>query len=234
MDRYGKLYLIPNLLAEGSSNISIAPGIVEIVNSLEHFIVENEKTARRHLRSIGFTQPFDQVKLFPIGKHSDPTNYDEYLTVALEGKDLGVFSEAGLPGIADPGAQIISKAHRKNIQVVPLPGPSSIIMALIASGMNGQKFSFHGYLPIEKGERIKKLQFLEKSVSGFGSQIFMETPFRNNQLLDEVIRSCNPNSLLSIACDITSEHELIRTKLVKQWAKDKPDLHKRPTVFVLG
>jgi 16S rRNA (cytidine1402-2'-O)-methyltransferase len=234
MEPTGKLYLIPNLLGDSDMNLSITPGVKEIVNQLRHFIVENEKTARRHLRAIGFEQPFDDVELYPIGKHSDPTQFGSYLKVTNSGQHMGVFSEAGLPGIADPGAEIIRIAHQRNIKVVPLTGPSSIIMALITSGMNGQQFSFHGYIPKEKGDRIKKLHTMEKAVVSFGSQIFMETPFRNNQLLEDILNHCSPNTELCIATDITLETESIQTRALKDWKSAKLDLSKRPTVFVFG
>jgi len=234
MERIGKLYLLPNLLGESDKDLSIAPGVKEVVNRLKHFIVENEKTARRHLRAIGFEQPFDDVELYPIGKHSDPSHYSSYLKATNSGQDMAVFSEAGLPGIADPGAVIIRMAHQRNIKVVPLTGPSSIIMALISSGMNGQQFSFHGYIPKDKGDRIKKLHNMEKAVSSFGSQIFMETPFRNNQLLEDILKHCSHSTELCIATDITLETEIIQTRAIKDWKSAKLDLSKRPTVFVFG
>lgn len=234
MANTGKLFLIPNLLGESDPDQSITEGARRIVNALNHFIVESDKTARRHLRAIGFEQPFDDVQLYPIGKHSNPADFPTYLKIAESGEDMGILSEAGLPGIADPGSEIIALAHKRGIQVVPLPGPSSIILALIGSGMNGQQFSFHGYLPKERNDRNRKLQQMEKAIRTFGSQIFMETPFRNNQLLEDLLANCSASTRLCIACDITLESELIRTKSVSEWRKQVPDLNKRPTVFVMG
>lgn len=234
MEHTGKLYLLPNLLGPADKDLVITPGANEIINSLEHFIVENEKTARRHLRAIGFNKSFDNITLYSIGKHSDHAMYPSYLKPALDGIHIGILSEAGMAGIADPGSEIIALAHNSNLKVVPLSGASSIIMALISSGMNGQQFSFHGYLPKEKRARMKKLQQLEQSVGSFGSQIFMETPFRNNQLLEDIVKNCSHTTRLCIACNLTLSDEFISTKTILEWKKCIPNLHKKPTVFVIG
>ncbi|MDG2331951.1 MAG: SAM-dependent methyltransferase [Flavobacteriales bacterium] len=234
MEHTGKLYLLPNLLGPSDKDFVITAGATNIINNLTHFIVENEKTARRHLRAIGFNKSFDNVVLYSIGKHSDHSLYPSYLKIAQHGVNIGILSEAGMPGIADPGAEIIALAHNANLKVVPLSGASSIIMALISSGMNGQQFSFHGYLPKEKRARMKKLQQLEKSVGLFGSQIFMETPFRNNQLLEDILKNCSHTTRICIACNLSLSDEYIATKTVSEWKKCVPDLHKKPTVFVIG
>ena len=234
MEATGKLFLIPNLLGQISKDEVIPYGVENKINELTRFIVENDKTARRHLRAIGFNSSFDDVELFSIGKHSDVAEYPTFLKPALNGSDMGLLSEAGLPGIADPGAEIIKIAHAKGIKVVPLSGPSSILMALISSGMNGQQFTFHGYLPKEKKERIKKLHQLEKFARSFGSQVFMETPFRNDQLLRDIISNCSGGTRLCVACDITLTTEFIKTKTIAEWKQDIPTLNKRPAVFVLG
>ena len=234
MEPTGRLILIPNLLGPDSKELTIPPGISNTINNLKHFIVENNKTARRQLRAIGFESSFDDVKLYSIGKHSDLSNYPTYLEPIIQGQDTGLFSEAGMPGIADPGAEIVQLAHEKGIRVIPLTGPSSILMALICSGMNGQQFSFHGYLPKDRSARIKKLHQLEKAVRSFGSQIFMETPFRNNQLLRDILDNCSNSTKLCVACDITLASEFIRTKTISAWKHDPPDLNKRPTIFIIG
>ena len=234
MGATGKLFLIPNLLGNVAKDEVIPYRVENRINDLKHFIVENDKTARRHLRAIGFSSPFDDVELFSIGKHSDIAEYPSFLRPALNGFDVGLLSEAGLPGIADPGAEIVKIAHVKGIKVVPLSGPSSILMALISSGMNGQQFTFHGYLPKEKKTRIKKLHQLEKFARSFGSQVFMETPFRNDQLLKDILNSCSGSTRLCIACDITLATEFIKTKTIAEWKQDIPTLNKRPAVFVMG
>ena len=234
MEPTGRLILIPNLLGPDSKELTIPPGVSNTINQLRHFIVENNKTARRHLRTIGFESSFDDVELYSIGKHSDLSEYPTYLDPAIQGEDIGLFSEAGMPGIADPGAEIVQLAHDKGIRVTPLTGPSSILMALICSGMNGQQFSFHGYLPKDKRARIKKLLQLEKSVRSFGSQIFMETPYRNNQLLQDILDNCLNSSKLCVAYDITLASEFIKTKTISEWKQNPPDLNKRPAVFIIG
>lgn len=234
METTGKLYLLPNLLGPTDKELVITAGATKIINELTHFIVENEKSARRHLRAIGFEQSFDNIVLYSIGKHSDDAMYPTYLKVAKEGINIGILSEAGMPGIADPGSEIIALAHSRNLKVIPLSGPSSIIMALISSGMNGQQFSFHGYLPKDKRARTKKLQQIEKAVGLFGSQIFMETPFRNEQLLADILKNCSHSTQLCIACNLTLSDEFIATKTVAEWKKNIPNLDKKPTVFVIG
>lgn len=229
----GNIYLIPNLLGESKPDKVIPVDVVRKINTIRHFLVENEKTARRHLRKIGFESSFDEVQLYPIGKHSNASQFSQYLRPALDGEDMGILSEAGMPGIADPGSAIIALAHEKNLTVVPFVGPSSILLALISSGFNGQAFSFHGYLPKDRKDRIRKIKQLEQS-SSRGTQLFMDTPFRNNQVFEDLLAHCAPSTLICVACDITLESEYIVTRTAKDWKKEVPDLHKRPAIFLIG
>lgn len=232
----GSLYLIPVTLGEDSDPALVLPPTVKpLINRCAEFIVEDERSARRFLKKAGLERPLQEVKLYPIGKHAETQDYTHYLYTALQGKDMGLLSEAGCPGVADPGADIVRLAHEKGIRVVPLVGPSSLLLALMASGMNGQSFCFHGYLPIDKQERRQKLKELERiAKQKKQTQLFIETPFRNDQLLDEVLATCEPGTLLCIACDLTLETELVKTKTVAAWKKEKPDLRKRPAVFLIG
>lgn len=232
-DKKGSLYLIPSALGEDATNV-IPEYVKQRVQELDEFIVENEKTARRYLRSIGFKKNFDEVKLHPISKHTAPEETIHYLDNIEKGSSIGLLSEAGAPGVADPGAEIVNMAHHKGIKVVPMVGPSSILLALMASGMNGQSFAFHGYLPIEKKERVRALKNLEiQSLNNNQSQIFMEAPYRNNKLLEDIITACHPDTSLCIAVNITMSNEMIKTKSVGTWKKGQPDLHKKPAIFIL-
>ncbi len=230
----GTLFLVPNTLGEYNADKVIPEGVLEVSRNLKHFIAENEKTARRYLKSIGTVHPLNDLEFFTLNKHTDSTELDSFLKPLLNGIDMGLISEAGLPAIADPGAQIVSRCHRKGIRVTPLNGPSSIILALIASGFNGQSFTFHGYLPIDRSERQKALKRIESAARSNQTQIFMETPFRNEKLLDQLIQSLQPDTLLCIARDITLDSERITTKPLKLWKKQRPSLHKRPCIFAIG
>lgn len=234
MNSYGKIYLIPSFI--GEDNPAIIPSVViSSVEFLDEFIVEDARTARRYLRAIGYKKNFDtEVIIRELDKHATHQNYENLLENVLKGKNCGLLSEAGSPCIADPGSEIVAYAHRKNIQVVPLPGPSSILLALIGSGFNGQNFSFHGYLPVKEPERSQRIKHLEATAAKGITQIFMETPFRNQKLFDEILKYCRDETLLSIACDLTLPAEFIRTRAIKDWRKDTPDLHKRYCVFLLG
>ena len=229
----GKIYLIPNLLGESEISNNIPIGVQETAINLRCFIVENIKIARRYLRKIDREFPIDDCTFFELNKHTDPTEISRFLDPIQNGTNIGVISDAGCPGIADPGADVIKVAHQKDIQVVPLIGPSSILLALISSGMNGQNFSFNGYLPKERNERNKALKSLEQKARN-GAQIFMDTPFRNMNLLDDILETCNENTMLCIACDITLETEFIKSKTIAYWKKNKPQLNKRPCMYVLG
>jgi 16S rRNA (cytidine1402-2'-O)-methyltransferase len=230
----GKLYLIPSSLGNSRLNSIIPEYNSIIINRLDEFIVENIRTARRFLKKTGFKKSFDNITFHILNKHSDQTEILSYLNSTDKGKDIGLLSEAGTPCIADPGAEIVRMAHQKNIRVIPLVGPSSIFLALMASGFNGQNFVFHGYLPIKKYLKINKIKTLEKDAQQKDqAQIFIETPYRNKQLLDSIIETCNKETLLCIACNITLENEFIITKTIAEWSKNLPDIHKRPTVFLL-
>jgi len=234
VNKKGKIYLIPTTLGDTEINAVIPANVTDIIDNLHYFIVENIRTARRYIRKVSLNKNIDEITFFELNKHTDIKDVASYLNPCISGNSIGVISEAGNPGIADPGANIVKIAHQKKIDVIPLVGPSSILLALISSGMNGQNFAFNGYLPIKDNERIKKIQYLEKkSKSENQSQIFMETPFRNMKMLEAVLQTCRNNTLLCIATDITLQSEFIKTKTIAEWKKQKPQLNKRPTVFVL-
>lgn len=231
----GKIYLIPTLLGETEPEKVLPSHIFETVNIIDVYIVENIRTARRFLRKINIKKPIDELTFFELNKRTDHTKLFEFIKPVFDGKNIGIISEAGCPGIADPGSDVVRLAHTKNIRIVPLVGPSSILLALIASGGNGQNFAFSGYLPIEQNERIKEIKYLEsKAVKENQSRIFMETPYRNNKLLEDIFRICNPETMLTIATDITTQSEYIATKRIIDWKKAIPDLNKRPAIFVLS
>ncbi|MFI5159007.1 MAG: SAM-dependent methyltransferase [Sphingobacteriales bacterium] len=231
---YGTLYLIPVPLAENAAAKSFTPYLVDTINNIKEYIVENEKTARRFLKEAGLKTPQSELVIHDYGKHNREGDGGEFFKGLQAGNDVGLMSEAGCPGIADPGADIVEKAHRMGIKVVPLVGPSSILLALMASGFNGQSFTFHGYLPIDKIERARRIKELEAAaIKNNQTQLFIETPFRNNPMLEEILRSCNPKTRLCIACDLTSATELVQTKTIAEWQKKVPELHKRPTIFLL-
>lgn len=234
MMSFGTLYLIPVPLAEHASAKSFTPYLNQTINGIREYIVENEKSARRFLKEAGLTLPQSELIIHDYGKHNRNADSSQFIKGLLNGNDVGLMSEAGCPGIADPGSDIVALAHQKGIKVVPLVGPSSILLALMASGFNGQSFTFHGYLPIDKGARSKKLKDLEAAAERFSqTQIFIETPFRNNQLLEEILRSCHPQTRLCIGCDLTAQDEMISTKTIGEWKKQVPELHKKPAIFLL-
>jgi 16S rRNA (cytidine1402-2'-O)-methyltransferase len=230
----GTLYLIPVPLAEEAAAKSFTPYLIDTINSIKEYIVENEKTARRFLKEAGLKTPQSELIIHDYSKHNRDTGTADLFKGLQAGTDVGLMSEAGCPGIADPGAEIVEKAHRMGIKVVPLVGPSSILLALMASGFNGQSFTFHGYLPIDKIERSKRIRELEGMAErNKQTQIFIETPFRNNPMLEEILKTANPKTRLCIACDITSANEFIQTKTIAEWQKRIPELHKRPTIFLI-
>jgi 16S rRNA (cytidine1402-2'-O)-methyltransferase len=226
------LFLIPTILAPDTQETVLPPQIKEIVSELNVFFVEELRTARRFISSLKLNKVIDDITFYELNKDTPP---DQTLAQLKKLKtDAGIISEAGCPGIADPGAVAIGFAHQLGHKVVPLVGPSSILMALMASGFNGQSFTFNGYLPIDKQLRIKSLQALEQiAKKKQQTQIFMETPFRNNQLLEDVLQNLNSETLLCIASNVTAEDEFIKTLRIKDWQKSKPDLHKKPTIFLL-
>jgi len=230
----GTLYLIPVPLAEEAAHKTFTPYLVDTINQIDTYIVENSKTARKFLKEAGLKTPQKDLIVHDYGKHNR-NNLAPFFNELSYGKDVGLMSEAGCPGVADPGAEIVAEAHKRGIKVVPLVGPSSILLALMASGFNGQSFTFWGYLPIDKEQRSKRIKDLEVSATRYKqTQLFIETPFRNNQLLEEILKSCKPNTQLCIACNITATDEFIKTQNIAQWRKEEIDLHKKPTIFLLS
>lgn len=230
----GKLYLIPTRLGDNPPFEVLPISIKKVIEQLDDYIVENEKTARRFIKRIKPSKSQPSLKLLVLNKYTTETERNTYLDTCEQGNSIGLLSEAGCPAIADPGADIVSLAHQKNIQVVPLVGPSSILLALMASGMNGQSFTFNGYLPIDKSERKAKLKSLERiSFENDQAQIFIETPYRNMKMLDDLATALNPNTKVCVACDLTLPTEFIRTQPAKDWKQNKEDLHKRPSIFII-
>ena len=229
----GRIYLIPVTLG-GDDFLKVIPEkVINLTRKLRFFIVEDIRSARRFLRLIDKAFPIDDSVFFELNEHTGQTDITNYLDPVIKGYDIGLMSEAGLPGIADPGARIISLAHRKHIPVTPLSGPSSIIMALVSSGLNGQNFTFNGYLPIKQVERIAKIRDLEKKGSEGYAQIFMETPYRNQRMLESIISTCNNETKLCIAVDITLGTESIITMKISDWKRNLPMLNNRLVIFIL-
>ena len=230
------LFLIPAYLSEESPIDYFAPSIKEYILKTDYFFVENEKTARKVIKFFAPEKKQSDLKLFLLDKYSESNDLKEAQKLMKSGQDFGLLSEAGLPCIADPGNLMVKWCHENNIKVIPINGPSSIILALISSGFNGQEFTFHGYLPIDKEQKKKQILFLENQVQKSGySQIFMETPYRNNQLLEDLIKFLNPKTKLCIAANINHPtEEFIKTLKISDWKNKKPELHKIPAVFVLG
>ena len=230
------LFLIPAYLSEESPIDYFAPSIKEYILKTDYFFVENKKTARKVIKFFAPEKKQSDLKLFILDKYSESNDLKEAQKLMKSGQDFGLLSEAGLPCIADPGNLMVKWCHENNVKVIPINGPSSIILALISSGFNGQEFTFHGYLPIDKEQKKKQILFLENQVQKSGySQIFMETPYRNNQLLEDLIKFLNPNTKLCIAANINHPtEEFIKTLKISDWKNKKPELHKIPAVFVLG
>lgn len=232
---YGTLYLIPVPLADNVAAASFTPYLTETINAIDEYIVENGKTARKFLKQAGLRIPQEKLILHDYGKHNrNNVDIAKFFSGLLSGKDVGLMSEAGCPGIADPGGAIVAEAHRRGIRVVPLVGPSSIILALMASGFSGQSFTFHGYLPIDKSDRTKKIGLLEQmALREKQTQIFMETPFRNNQLLAELLRVCKPQTGLCVASSLTAIDEQVISQPIHRWREGNHDFHKKPAIFLL-
>jgi 16S rRNA (cytidine1402-2'-O)-methyltransferase len=228
--------MIPTTIGDVKDNPKdqIAPSNLITTIGLSNFIVENIKTTRRFLRQLDPKFDIDNSFFSILNKHTKLNELHNFLQPCREGKNIGLISEAGCPGIADPGASIVSIAHKEDIRVIPLIGPSSIFMALMASGLSGQNFCFHGYLPIDKSLRIKKIKQLSSFCIKGSSQIFMETPFRNDALLTDLLINLNEDIKLCIAANISSNSEVIKTLSVKEWKKDRPKLNKKPSIFILG
>ena len=233
-DAKGKLYLIPTRLGDNAPLEVLPISIKRIIETVDYYIVENEKTARRFIKKISSNKSQPSLKISILNKFTEENELPGYLNACLEGKNVGLLSEAGCPGIADPGAEIVKIAHLKDIQVVPLVGPSSILLALMSSGMNGQNFAFNGYLPIGRMERKAALKHLELiSFEKKQTQIFIETPYRNNKMLEDICASLNEHTRICVACDITLPTEYIKTKTVREWKHTTVDLHKRPSIFII-
>ncbi|HET6767604.1 MAG TPA: SAM-dependent methyltransferase [Chitinophagaceae bacterium] len=225
------VYLIPSMLHEEGMQ-SIPSYITEIVKQCQVFFVENERTARRYLKILEKGIIIDNYEWFKMDTNDETAN--SFREKIAERKAIGIISEAGCPGIADPGQQLVAIAHEMNVEVKPLVGPNSILLALMASGMNGQQFKFAGYLPIREHERNKSIKDLETdSIRTNSTQIFIETPYRNNQMLEALCKNCNPSTKLCVAVDLTGRTEWIKTKTIAEWQKNKPDIHKRPAIFLL-
>ncbi|MEY2792197.1 MAG: hypothetical protein RJA76_189 [Bacteroidota bacterium] len=232
-----KLYLIPSPIAESTSSLTLPSEIGNTILLCKHFFVENIRTARRFISELKLGITIEELEFYELTKDSQTADIRTILKKlkASNCKHLGVISEAGCPGVADPGAVAVQIAHQMGIEVVPLVGPSSILLALMASGFSGQSFIFHGYLPIEKANRIKKIELLEKEVVKSGqTQIFMETPYRNNAILEDLINNCHPETLLSISAELKGSDGFSKTMSIQHWKSQLPDLHKKPTIFLLG
>ena len=233
-ESFGKVYLIPTTLGDNEPLEVLPLSVKKIVEKLQYFIVENEKSARRFIKRISPKKPQASLHLLVLDKYTNENESRFYLDICFKGFDIGVLSEAGVPAIADPGASIVSLAHQLKLKVVPLVGPSSILMAMMASGMNGQNFAFNGYLPIEVGERkiaIKKLEKRSKELNQ--TQLFIETPYRNEKMFKSIVQTLTPTTQLCIATDISLPSEFIKTMSIKEWKSKTPDLHKRPTIFII-
>lgn len=228
------LYLLPVTLGDTPVDSVLPAYNKEVIKDIRHFIVEDVRSARRFLKKVDREADIDSMTFYPLNKHTSPNDISGYLQPLLEGRPMGVISEAGCPAVADPGADVVAIAQQKNLKVVPLVGPSSIILSVMASGFNGQSFAFNGYLPIEPGERAKKLKQLEQRVyAEHQTQLFIETPYRNNKMLEDILHNCRPQTKLCIAANITCEGQFIRTKTVKNWQGNLPDLTKIPCIFLL-
>lgn len=231
----GKLFLIPTTLGDNEPLEVLPIAVKKVIEEIDHFVVENEKSARRFIKKISPRKSQSSLQISVLDKYTDDLESQSYLDICEQGKNVGLISEAGVPAVADPGASIVALAHKKNIKVIPLVGPSSIIMALMASGLNGQNFAFNGYLPIDKAERRKSILQLEKlSYEKDQSQIFIETPYRNDKMFSDLLSTLGPLTFLCLAVDITLSSEYIRTATVKEWKAQKmPSLHKRPAIFII-
>lgn len=237
---YGTLYLIPVTLGDDDIAAllpsSLPPNVIATAQKLEHFVVETEKPARQFLSAIKTAKPVRELTLNLLNEHTLDKDVAALLAPLLAGKDIGLMSDAGCPGVADPGAKLVALAHQKNIKVMPFVGPSSILLSLMASGLNGQQFAFLGYLPVDKAARAAKLKEIEKrSQTHKETQIFIETPYRNQHMLEAILSSCNANTLLCVASQLSLPDEMIVTKRISEWKQSVlPDLNKKPTVFLLA
>lgn len=228
------LYLLPVTLGETTIEKVLPTYNKEIILGIKHFIVEDVRSARRFLKKVERNINIDELTFYPLNKHTSPEAISGYLKPLIEGHPMGVISEAGCPAVADPGADVVAIAQHKNLKVIPLVGPSSIILSVMGSGFNGQSFAFHGYLPIEPNERIKRIKALEQRVySENQTQLFIETPYRNLKMMEDILKNCRPQTKLCVAANITCEGEFIKTKTVKEWQGKLPDINKIPCIFLI-
>ena len=233
--KQGKLILIPNLIGKNNFQDSITKKIVQTIKKTNFYIVENTRSARRYIKKIVPEKSIEEINFFAYGKHNTFNIEEDFLQNILSGNDIGLISEAGVPAVADPGSKIVEYAHQYNIKVIPLVGASSILLALMSSGMNGQNFAFNGYLPIDKKDQIKKIKYLENiSKKTNQTQIFMETPYRNNKLFKTLISVCNNYTKLCIATNITQDNESIITKDIREWKTLKINIDKQPSIFLIS
>lgn len=230
----GKLYLLPITLGESDAQHVIPQAVIDQTLAIRHFIVENVRTTRRFLRKLDPGFPIDDSQFFELNKHTKASDLEHFLKPSLQGHHMGLMSEAGVPGVADPGADVVMMAHKNKIQVIPLVGPSSILMLVMASGLNGQNFAFNGYLPVKTPDRIKKIKALEKrSLTEHQLQLFIETPYRNEALYNNILENCHNNTRLTIGVDLSLPSEQVYTRTIDQWKNSKIDLKKRPAIFGL-
>lgn len=228
------LYLLPVTLGDTELNTVLPAYNIEIIQGIKHFIVEDVRSARRFLKKVDREFDIDSLSFYPLNKHTSAEDISGYLEPLLAGQSMGVISEAGCPAVADPGADVVAIAQRKNLKVVPLVGPSSIILSVMGSGFNGQSFAFQGYLPIEPGERVKRIKQLEQRIySENQTQLFIETPYRNHKMVDDLLQNCRPQTKLCIAANLTCEGEYIKTRAISEWKGKVPDLSKIPCIFLL-
>lgn len=231
---YGNLYLIPLPIHQQQIEQTMPLFNLQLINEITHYIVENIRTARRFLKKAGFKNNLDDVQFFLLNKHTGEIDYQTYINPLLSGHHVGLMSESGIPCVADPGSKIVFLAHKHHIRTVPLSGPSSIFLSLAASGLNGQNFAFNGYLPVKRPMRINQLKTLEHlSYKEDQTQIFIETPYRNNQLIHDILSVCNKNTYLCIASEVTSDEAYISTRTIADWKKENMDFHKKNTIFLL-
>lgn len=229
------LYLLPVTLGDTPTDQVLPPYNAEVIRRIRHFIVEDLRSARRFLKQVDRSIVIDELTFYPLNKHTSPAEVAGYLRPLQEGMPMGVLSEAGCPAVADPGADVVALAQAKGLKVVPLVGPSSILLAVMASGFNGQSFAFQGYLPVEPGERVKRLKALEsRAYAEDQTQLFIETPYRNDKMLADILQHCRPQTRLCIAANLTCPDEYIRTLTVREWKQHRlPDLTKVPCIFLL-
>ena len=228
------LYLLPVTLGDTPVEKVLPSYNKEIISGIRHFIVEDIRSARRFLKKVDREIDIDALTFYPLNKHTSPEDISGYLKPLVGGASMGVISEAGCPAVADPGADVVAIAQKRNFKVVPLVGPSSIILSVMGSGFNGQSFAFHGYLPIEPADRMRRLKELEARVySENQTQLFIETPYRNHKMLEDILKTCRPQTKLCIAANITCEGEFIQTKTVKEWKGKLPELNKIPCIFLI-